>query len=132
MNLKYFKGELCEFSNCLNQPSSCTTFGPTYCSDAAIAIYCPQMCQQAICKCGFDSCLNSGIFIANSCSCFCPAQYTGTRCESLVTASSTTTNAILTTTTSACSLLPCLNGAKQNTVTCKCECKFILNFIFVL
>ena len=74
------------------------------------------MCNQVICKCGFDSCLNGGFFVAPSCSCICPSQYTGVRCENLIS------TPIATTTRTTCVLLPCLNNAKQNQATCKCEC----------
>jgi hypothetical protein len=105
----------------------CTTdFGPTFCSQATIANFCPLMCGQPICRCGFDSCLNGGIFMASTCTCSCPTQFNGARCENMIT---TTTRP--TTTVSQCSqLLPCLNGAKQSPVTCKCECKKSINRVF--
>jgi hypothetical protein len=129
------KGDECQFSNCNNEPSMCLTdFGTSFCQDAKIcnylfrlltnyyyyywllANYCPKMCNQPICKCGFDSCLNGGFFMASSCSCICSSQYSGVRCENLIL---TTTVA---TTKAACTILPCLNNAKQNQATCKCEC----------
>jgi hypothetical protein len=80
------------------------------------------MCQQPVCRCGFDSCLNGGVFMASTCSCVCPAQYTGQRCNSLITTTPQTTTT--TTTRNPCAQqLPCLNGAKQSAVTCRCECK---------
>ena len=90
------------------------------------------MCQQSICKCGFDSCLNGGLFIASTCSCICPLSYTGSRCDNLIyttTTTKTTTTTITTTTTTlsmtttvTCPILPCQNGAKINLKTCKCDC----------
>ena len=87
------------------------------------------MCQQPICKCGFDSCLNGGFFLASSCVCICPSQYTGIRCDSLITTTTT-----LATTTKKCALqLPCMNGAVQDPITCNCKCNnsfFCLNLRF--
>ena len=115
------KGDLCEFGNCNNQPLDCSTsFGPSFCATPSIATYCPLLCSQPICKCGFDSCLNGGVFISSSCLCACPVQYTGIRCENLTVTTTTTTVA-----TKKCSVqLPCMNGAKQNPSTCNCDCKY--------
>ena len=81
------------------------------------------MCQQPICKCGFDSCLNGGFFSASTCSCICPTQYTGIRCDNLIAATTLKATSTTTTTKSACAMqLTCLNGGKLNAVTCNCEC----------
>jgi hypothetical protein len=104
------------------------------------------MCNQPICKCGYDSCLNGGSFIPSTCSCICSFQYTGFRCNTLIpttTTSNNKTNATKITLTSNTSLRPttttslasncsqqikCLNGAKLNSM-CKCECILILEYI---
>lgn len=110
-----YQGEQCEYENCKYQPLSCLTdFSIASCKQSVIANYCPLMCQMPICKCGFDSCLNGGQFASPICSCICPNQFTGRRCDIFLT----------TTSTYSCALkLSCLNGAKQNPITCKCECK---------
>lgn len=115
-----YTGDLCEFGNCKNQPVSCLTdFGTAKCNDAQIATYCPQMCNMVVCRCGFDTCLNGGFFISSSCSCICPPQYTGIRCDFLAPVAITTT----TTTPPPCiNKLPCLSGGKLNLVTCNCDC----------
>ena len=106
------------------------------------------MCNQPICKCGYDSCLNGGLFISNACSCVCSFQYTGFRCNTLIptttasnnstisttktsnTLTNVTTSVKTTTTGSSCSQsLKCLNGAKLNSM-CKCECK--INFQYII
>ncbi len=75
------------------------------------------MCNQTICRCGFDSCLNGGFFYEPSCLCICPTQFVGIRCDNLTTTQPTTTVKI------SCPVkLDCLNGALQNPKTCKCEC----------
>lgn len=125
--LTFLKGDECQFSNCQNEPSMCLTdFGPSYCSDSKISNYCPRMCNKDICKCGFDSCSNGGIFLSSSCSCVCPvSQYTGIRCETIMAVTTSTT-----TSKPSCSMISCLNGGKLNSITCKCECKnkHILSF----
>ena len=77
------------------------------------------MCNQPICKCGFDSCLNGGFFFAGGCSCICPTQYTGIRCDTLAPATTVVTT---TTTANVCTLKQCLNGGKFNQTSCLCEC----------
>ena len=98
-------------------------FGVALCIHQSIANYCPQMCEQIICKCGFDSCLNDGKFIASNCSCACQAQYTGTRCENLIT----TTKTLLSLKQRCNFGLECLNGGKLNLKTCTCECNLQIN-----
>jgi hypothetical protein len=79
------------------------------------------MCNEPICRCGFDSCLNGGFFSGAACSCICSSQFTGTRCENLVSTTASTSTA------QRCAFqLPCQNGARFNTNTCKCECNKIL------
>lgn len=108
------------------EPTNCLTdFGVSLCKDASIANYCPFMCQQPICKCGFDSCLNGGQFVASMCSCLCPAQFKGVRCETSVTTTTTTTSTKI-----LCpQILTCTNSGKFNNQTCKCDCK--LSFVFL-
>ena len=116
-------GDQCQFSNCDNQPSICLSIDSKVCTDAIIANYCPLKCQQVICKCGFDSCLNGGVFSPSTCTCACSPQYTGIRCETLIS----TTTATTTTSVNKCiQQLPCLNGGKQNQVTCSCECTILI------
>ena len=75
------------------------------------------MCNEPVCRCGFDSCLNGGFFSSATCTCICPAQFNGIRCENLLTTLASTTTA------QKCAFqLPCQNGARFNTNTCKCEC----------
>ena len=79
------------------------------------------MCNEPICRCGFDSCLNGGFFSGATCSCICSSQFTGTRCENLVSTTASTSTA------QRCAFqLPCQNSARFNTNTCKCECNKIL------
>lgn len=117
-----FIGDSCEFANCGSQPAICLTdFGPSFCTQNEIKNYCPLMCNQPICKCGFDSCLNGGFFFEAQCSCICPTQFIGTRCETPIVQ---TTTLAPTTTVQKCAIqLPCLNGAKLNQATCKCDCE---------
>ena len=124
-----FKGEECEYGNCINEPQSCQVdFGVSRCTQISIAHYCPLMCRLAICQCGFDSCLNGGQFIPALCSCICPALYKGTRCEFLISTtllSTTTTSTTTTISKKVCSnILQCTNGGKFNESTCACECNF--------
>ena len=120
VKILFSKGDLCQYSNCINEPPACTQdLGPAFCSNALISNYCPLMCNQIICKCGFDSCSNGGTFISSACVCLCAAQYVGDRCDNLVT----TTKATTLTSMNCTEKLPCLNGAKYNELTCKCECK---------
>jgi hypothetical protein len=78
------------------------------------------MCNMVVCRCGFDTCLNGGFFISSSCSCICPPQYTGIRCDFSAPFVITTTT---TTTAPPCiNKLPCLSGGKLNLVTCNCDC----------
>ena len=130
-----YVGEFCEIGDCKNQPLLCQTdFGPKDCSQPSIANICPLMCQQPICKCGFDSCLNGGFFNEKTCLCECPEHYTGNRCDifkktfiSTLQTTTLTSNFHLPDSTSFLSRCPkklaCLNGAQQNHITCQCECK---------
>jgi hypothetical protein len=70
------------------------------------------MCNEPICKCGYDSCLNGGLFVPSSCSCICRDPYNGYRCESLITS-----------TNRPCAIKSCNNGGKLNANSCSCECK---------
>ena len=125
-----YRGHECQFSNCDSQPANCLTdFGPTFCKDTTIAYFCPKMCNQTICKCGFDSCLNGGFFYEASCLCICPNQFTGIRCDNLTSTAQTTTT--ITTKKTCPQQLQCLNGAKQNTVTCNCDCMKHSFFLFL-
>ncbi len=64
------------------------------------------MCNETICECGLDTCLNGGIFDQTTCSCQCPRNYYGLVCENFT----------------ACPfVLTCLNG-KFNPTICNCEC----------
>jgi hypothetical protein len=111
----FLKGNECQFSTCTYEPSICSTeLEPSHCGFSKIANYCPKLCNQPICKCGFDSCLNGGFFLASSCSCICHSQYRGVRCENSI---------ISTNNTKECPELDCFNGAKINKETCKCDCK---------
>ena len=80
-----FKGNQCEFGNCNFQPISCSNFGASICSEYIVRTVCPKLCNQPICECGFDSCLNGGTFNNLSCTCNCPAQFYGQRCSNPVT-----------------------------------------------
>jgi hypothetical protein len=114
-----YKGEFCEFGNCAMEPENCLTdFGISLCRDASIANFCPSMCQQPICKCGFDSCLNGGQFVPSLCSCLCTAQFKGNRCETSLVTTTTTTSLQIT----CAPNLSCLNGGKLNNKTCSCDC----------
>ena len=114
-----YQGNFCEFGNCAMEPENCLTdFGISLCRDASIANFCPSMCQQPICKCGFDSCLNAGQFVASLCSCLCPVQFRGDRCETSVITTTTTTSSK----TACAQSLTCLNGGKLNNRTCTCDC----------
>jgi len=64
------------------------------------------MCNSTICKCGFNQCLNGGVFNASSCSCSCVAPYSGKICETV---------------TQCSQQLQCLNG-QFNNKTCICDC----------
>ena len=85
---------------CANEPAECKNSNiltTSDCTTARISFYCPILCG----KCGAVE-------------------------PSTIAATSTTSTTIkiaTTTATSKCSLLPCLNGAKQDTITCKCDCK---------
>ena len=120
INTVYY-GDQCQFSNCSNQPSICPSINFVLCSDDTISNYCPLKCQHVICKCGFDSCLNGGLFSSSTCSCSCSNQFSGLLCETLISTTTTTT-----TTKKVCTqILQCMNGGKQSDVTCACECNFL-------
>jgi hypothetical protein len=116
INSAYF-GDQCQFSNCNNQPSVCLSISSVLCSDDIISTYCPLKCNHVICKCGFDSCLNGGLFSLFTCSCSCPTQFRGIRCETLISTTTTTTVKRL-----CAQQLQCMNGGKQSDITCACEC----------
>jgi len=121
-----YSGPRCEITNCDLEPVKCQLdFSPELCaSQPVLRSYCPKMCNQPECKCGFDSCLNGGYFYAATCTCFCATGFTGTICETSLAATTptTTTNAPTTTTTACPQSMSCQNGAKQSRTSCKCDC----------
>ena len=77
-------GDLCQYANCANQSSSCANLTTAQCSNLPIRTICPKLCNQTICRCGIDSCLNNGVFNDALCTCKCPIQFGGQRCEKII------------------------------------------------
>lgn len=65
------------------------------------------MCKSQVCTCGYDECLNGGVFDPQSCRCNCPTNYYGRVCENFSTCSY---------------LLTCENFASFNAQSCACSC----------
>lgn len=65
------------------------------------------MCDEPVCECGLDSCLNDGHFNQVTCSCECPSNFYGSICQNFT----------------ACPyILSCENG-EFNATTCNCDCE---------
>ena len=106
-----YTGNICEFENCNNEPAICSTeFSKDSCAkNKEIMLYCPKLCDQPICKCGFSNCTNGGTFVSESCKCDCIPPFYGYRCN-------------------LCPALKCLNGGTFNSATCKCDCNILFDF----
>jgi len=87
-----YTGTLCESLICIGDPSKCSLFTASDCSNPTIAVYCPAMCvkcvmltttQNTTTACNTFTCLNGGNFEATKCACSCYPSYFGPQCENL-------------------------------------------------
>ncbi|CAF0908540.1 unnamed protein product [Brachionus calyciflorus] len=102
-----YSGDFCEKVNCNDQSDMCgSSLTPDMCVVDEISSFCPLMCGSIACKCGFDRCLNEGIFNQESCSCTCPLEFDGPLCEKRKT----------------CEVSSCKNEGHVRLDTCECEC----------
>lgn len=117
-----YSGSLCQYVDCSKQSLQCSNYTNLYCVYSTVATYCPELCNNAICACGFNHCLNGGTFHANNCTCECPAGFFGTTCES--------TDPVEPTICPPSEHFHCQNQGIFNNRTCACNCKIELsNFI---
>lgn len=115
-----YSGASCQYVDCTLQSSQCgKLYTKDMCHFRTVYEYCPQMCDNPICTCGFETCLNNGTFNATTCSCTCPVGFYGSTCES----TSPTVSLVCPTYVQR----TCQNGARFNRTLCKCDCNF--NFI---
>ena len=110
-----YSGLACQYMDCTRQSAQCgTLYTPEMCHLNTIYEYCPKMCENTICTCGFDTCLNNGTFNSQTCSCTCLPGFYGSTCESTSPTVSLVCPSYFTRT--------CQNGASFNRTRCKCDC----------
>lgn len=117
-----YSGEFCQYVDCSKQSLQCANYTSTFCVYSTVATYCPELCNNAICRCGFKQCLNGGRFNASDCSCRCPEGYFGTTCE--------TTNPVLPVVCAPPEQYNCQNQGIFNNLTCGCNCNKVYRLIF--